>query len=107
MDDVIHYDRIVKIRKEMEDEKKLGIPTQLEIENFLLNNIPIPSKVKYESMTDAQIEALVPTSEQILEEILKGKTTSEQEKPKVEADGLPSVEDIAESMGVKLPKESV
>ena len=101
---VVHYDRIEKIRKELQEEaelEQLGIPSKDEMENFLLNGIPLPSKVKYESMTDPQIEALVPTSEQILEEILKGKTISEQKKPNLDADGLPTIEQIRAELGIK------
>jgi len=102
--DVVHYDMISKIRKELHEEaelEQLGIPTEEEMEQFLVNNIPIPSKLKYESMNDSQIESLVPSVAEIMETMLKGKTTSEQKKPNLDADGLPTIEQIRAELGIK------
>ena len=101
--DVIHYDRIEKIRKELHEDAKLevGMPSEEEISKFLLNDIPLPSKSKVETLKDAQIESMVPSTDQILEQMLKGKTTSEQKKPNLDADGLPTIEQIRAELGIK------
>jgi acetyl esterase/lipase len=81
---------------EMMDQ--LGIPSDKQKE-FLENNIPIPSNRTYESMTEAELESLVPSVQEIMSEMLKG-------KPPVmivttEDDELPDTAQIMKELGIK------
>ena len=86
--------------------EQLGIPTEKQ-KQLLEHDIPLPSNVNYGSMTEEEIESLVPSVAEIMEEMLKHPEKGKPSIPTVEADGLPSVDQIAAAMGVKLPKEGV